>query len=326
MIDTHCHLNFSSFNPPSDGFLKRVISNAQLAGVEKIIVPGTDIESSKKAVEIAEKYEGVYAAVGLHPHHAYLCMERSNTSFFRTSQVTPICFGVAPVSLFKKSILRVPENIKRATCFDSTLIPLLSSNKVVAIGEVGIDKHPYQKTKYENYHIDSELVELQKQLFIEQIKLAIEYNKSLIIHNREARKEVLEILKDYWDVRLEGRTVFHCCEPDIGTTLGLSLLNFAIKHHIYIGVDGDVTYNKEKQEFVKKIPLDLLVLETDAPFLLPEPLRSQKKYPNEPKNMVLILNFIAALIRINIQKLNNITSENAKKLFGLTPSLPKQKR
>jgi len=190
---------------------------------------------------------------------------------------------------------------------------LLTLPKVVAVGEVGLDRHIYQKTKYRNYQIDEKFIGLQKQLFIEQIKLAIKYEKSLIIHSREAAGEMLAILgESSLTTPLTGHIVFHCCEAND------RLVEFALNHHIYIGVDGDVTYSKSKQEFVKKVPLELLVLETDSPFLLPEPLRSQKIYPNEPKNLLLIAEKIAELKKTSIKHLIEATTENAKKLFQTT--------
>ena len=106
--------------------------------------------------------------------------------------------------------------------------------------------------------------------------------------------------------------VFHCCEPDE------ELLAHAKEHHIFIGVDGDVTYSKKKQEFIKNVPLDMLVLETDSPFLLPEPLRSQKKFPNEPANIAVIAKFITHLCGVNIEDLQRITTDNAHRLFSLS--------
>jgi len=224
LFDTHCHLNFKAF----EGRVEEVVRAARDAGVNNIIVPGTDIETSKRAVEIAERFEGVYAAVGIHPHHVYeLFLEVRHRVFSSTSPPK----GGSPKSLTKKQV--------------STLLYLLKNPKVVAIGEVGIDKHNYQKTKHQDYKVDEAFVELQKIFLIEQIKLAIKYNKSLILHNREAKKDMLGLLESVWDKKLEGRTVFHCCEPDF------ELLEFAKKHKMFIGVDGDITYYKEKQEFIK---------------------------------------------------------------------------
>ena len=183
---------------------------------------------------------------------------------------------------------------------------------MVAIGEVGIDRHIYQKTKYPDYKIEEEFVELQKIFLKEQIKLAIKHKKSLILHNREAKKDMLGLLESVWDKKLEGRTVFHCCEPDF------ELLEFAKKHKMFIGVDGDITYYKEKQEFIKTIPLEMLVFETDSPFLNPEPLRKKERGTNnEPKNIKIIAEYIASLLHCSTDSLSKQATENARKLFNL---------
>jgi TatD DNase family protein len=286
MFDTHCHLNFKAFRKD----LPLVIDRAKAVGVNHFVVPGTDIETSKKAVEIAEKFDGVYAAVGIHPHHVFRVKDES-----------------------VKNISRA-QNIFTSSSF-MEIEALLSHPKVVAVGEVGMDKFQYTNTKYQTYVIDENFVNLQKEILAEQIKLAIKYKKSLILHNRNAWGDLLEILERNWDNKLSGRTVFHCMESDFRAGI-TPPLQFAIDNHIYIGVDGDVTYSKEKQAFVKKIPLELLVLETDSPLLLPEPLRSKKLYPNEPKNIPIILDCISQLRKESREKIEAATTENAKKLFN----------
>ncbi len=284
MFDTHCHLNFKAF----DGKVKELIEDAKAAGVSYIVVPGTDLETSKRAVEIANspsvipsEVEGsIFAAVGIHPHHVYE---------FR----------------IKNLELRMKEYVKE-------IESLLKNKKVVAIGEVGVDRHYYNRTKYQEYKIDETFIELQKELLKDQIKLAIKYNLSLILHNRKAKKDMLHVLNDVWDGKLEGRSVFHCCEPDE------ELLEFAKQHKIYLGVDGDVTYRKDKQEFIKKVPLEMLVLETDSPFLLPEPLRSYKKFPNKPENLKIIAECIAKLKALPLQGFMDTVSENSMRLFNIS--------
>jgi len=294
LFDTHCHLNFKAF----DGRVEEVVDNAKKVGVNNIIVPGTDVESSRKAVEIAEKYQGVYAAVGIHPHHVYQYLKDSESKFLSHESLPSESEGSRKRKNFSSS------------SFEQDIIEiekLLKNSKVVAVGEIGIDKHYYQKTKYKNYQVNPELVEGQKDLFTEQIKLAIKYKKALIIHNREAKKEVLKVLSEPTFAKaLAGKAVFHCCEPDE------ELLEFAKKNKIYIGTDGDITYRKDKQEFIKEISLDMLVLETDSPFLAPD-----KKFPNEPKNIPLIAGFIAQLLHCPIDKLAKQTTENARRLFSI---------
>lgn len=292
LFDTHCHLNFGAF----DGMVEEVVDRAKQNGVNQIVIPGTDIPTSEKAVAIAEKFEGIYAAVGIHPHHVFEIFKAWEQNFLSLR---------GPLH---------PESEKNPI---PSLSKLLLNPKVVAIGEVGIDRHIYQKTKYPDYKIEEEFVKLQKEFLKEQIKLAIKYNKSLILHNREAKKDMLEILSND-ELRItDYRSVFHCCEPD------LELLEFAKKHKMFIGVDGDITYYKEKQEFIKSVPLEMLVLETDSPFLSPR-LRpaigvTTARQSNEPKNIAVIAEFIAKLLNCSIASLTKQTTENARVLFKVSP-------
>ncbi len=293
MFDTHCHLNFGAF----DGRVDEVIKNAQSVGVNQIVIPGTDVATSEKAVAIAEKYEGIYAAVGIHPHHVFeIWMMESRK----------LKVGVEDRELkIEKNQPSTFDHQPLSSIFNP-LLSLLSHPKVVAIGEVGIDRHIYQKTKYPDYKIAEEFVELQKEFFLEQIKLAHKYKKALIIHNREAKKDVLEILNTNHLILNTVPAVFHCCEPDP------ELLKFAQEHKMFIGVDGDITYYKEKQAFIKTVPLEMLVLETDSPFLSPI-----RQFPNEPKNIKIIAKFIASLLHCSIDTLMKQTMENARILFKL---------
>ncbi|MFA5770171.1 MAG: TatD family hydrolase [Patescibacteria group bacterium] len=296
MFDTHCHLNFGAF----DGRVGDVINEAKRAGVNQIVIPGTDIPTSEKAVAIAEKFEGIYAAVGIHPHHVFEIYATPPRGPLAIPQKQKSSLGVIPAEAGIQANLIQLEK-------------LLSHPKVVAIGEVGIDRHIYQKTKYPDYKIAEEFVELQKIFLKEQIKLAIKYDKSLILHNREAKVDMLEVLNNIWDKKLEGRSVFHCCEPDP------EVLKFAQEHKMFIGIDGDITYYKEKQEWIKTVPLEMLVLETDSPFLMPRLLsgeRSDIRY-NEPKNIPLISEFVADLKGISINQLIDTTTKNAEILFRL---------
>ena len=244
---------------------------------------GTNLETSQKAIDLAQKHDGLYASVGLHPHHVFSYM-----TSLRGDEVD------AAISL---------------------LTPIVSHPKVIAIGETGLDRHIYKKTHYQDYEITEDFIKLQKQFFTYQIKLAIKHQKTLIIHNRDAVKELLEILKDYWDPFLEQRSVFHCVEPDE------RILEFASNHKIFIGIDGDITYDKKKQDFIKKVPLELLVLETDSPYFTPEPLlhsNSEENTINQPKNLKLIADFISKIKQTNPRTLIETTSRNAMTLFSLS--------
>ena len=274
MFDTHCHLNFQAF----EGKVEQVINAAKGAGVELFLVPGTDVLTSKRAAEIAKSFQGVFAAVGIHPHHVFSLLEKD-----------------------KEEIKEELEKIKE----------LAKEEKVVAIGEIGLDKHIYKRTKYENYKINEKFSELQKQVLKQQIKIALELEKALVLHNREAHIELLKLLDELWDKKLSGRAVFHCCEPK------KELLEFAKEKKIFLGFDGDLTYSAQKQVFFKKVPLELIVFETDSPFLTPEPVKQERKFPNEPKNLIYAIELGSYLKNTPLQNLMNITTENGKLLFGI---------
>jgi len=277
MFDTHAHLNFKRFKKDVDTIIAHMFAEGGFVGV---VIPGTDLQSSKRAVELAEKYDGVYAAVGVHPHHNY--------------------------DFFTGTSRKLIDDIEEL---------LSSSKKIVAIGEIGLDRHTYEDTKYENYHVDEAFIQSQREIFIMQLELAKKHKLSVIVHNREAIRDLMDALTEAWDPYFEGRMVFHCCEPK------QELLDFAIKHNIFIGIDGDITYTTEealqKREFIKKVPRELLVLETDSPFLLPEPLRSEKKYPNTPLNLHLIAEYVAKCRGESTEELIKRTTANAQRLFQL---------
>src|SRR3989344_1845562 len=155
MFDTHCHLNFKAFA----GKVDQVINRARDAGVDYFVVPGTDVETSQKAIEITEKFEGVYAAVGIHPHHVYKLYSN--------------------VILGSESDSRIDSGQARMTNALNEIEKLLSHPKVIAVGEVGLDRHVYKNTKYKNYDIYPEFIEGQKIFFLEQLKLASKYKKTL---------------------------------------------------------------------------------------------------------------------------------------------------
>lgn len=169
---------------------------------------------------------------------------------------------------------------------------------VVAIGEVGLDYFRSEIAKKD-----------QISLLEKQIHLAIDLKKSLILHNRESTDDLLTVLAKNWDSKLNGKVVFHFAQPEE------KILNFALKNQAYLGFDGDITYDPRKQSFLQKVPLNLLVFETDSPYILPEPERSLKKYPNNPSNLALIIQKAAEILDNSVESLITISSENAARLF-----------
>jgi TatD DNase family protein len=261
MFDTHCHLNLPFF----DKNYFDVIEKARNEGVSNILIPGVDIKTSKKAIEIAQSFNHVYAAAGIHPT---VNLEEDDLA---------------------KNIFQLEELIS-------------SSDRVVAVGEIGLDY----------YHLNTP-ARIQKLFLKEQFKLAIKYDKAIILHSRHSSEDIIPVLNEVGLENIKGKTVFHCCEPI------KELLNFSIKNRIYIGVDGDVTYDNEKAEFIKQVPLDLLILETDSPYLTPEPIRSHNidKDNNEPKYIKYIAQKVADIKGIGVERLKKVTSDNAFRFFNI---------
>lgn len=279
LIDTHCHLNFKAF----DGGQKKIIKKALDVGVSTFIVPGTDIKTSELAVKLASEFEGVFAVTGVHPHHVH---NYSSTDFDEE---------------WSRDYLVLQD--------------LLKSKKVVGVGEIGLDKHTYFASRHgDGVAISDESFNMQKKILLAQLELARECGKSVVIHNREAKDDLVAFISENRKVfeHFAHHLVFHCCEAEE------DLLRVAIELHFYIGVDGDVTYDGAKQSFIREVPLEMLVLETDSPYILPEPLKSQKKYPNTPSSIPLIAQAVAEIKNTDISQVAELTTQNAMTLFGLT--------
>lgn len=237
-----------------------VISRAREAGVGHILVIGWDVESSKKAISIAHEFEDVYAAVGIHPEN----LEGIN----------------------EQSLLEIEE--------------LAKDEKVVAIGEIGLDYHWFKDPKdHEN----------QKTWFVKQIELANKLHLPISIHAREAIGDLLDILKNH---PLERSGVLHCYSgsPE-------SLKEFA-KLGFYFGFDGPITYKnaKEPKESVIACPIDKILTETDSPYLPPVPHRGER---NESSYIPLILAQMAALKEVDESFMAEQVKENFERLFSVKP-------
>ncbi|MEK9179240.1 MAG: TatD family hydrolase, partial [Patescibacteria group bacterium] len=128
--------------------------------------------------------------------------------------------------------------------------------------------------------------------------------------SRETAEEMIKILFENWNEALKNRTVLHCCEASD------NLFAFAKENGIYIGIDGDITWSKKKQRFIQSVPLSMLVLETDAPYLTPLALKETEKW-NEPKNVAVVAEWVAKIKEISIDEVGKVTNENAQRLFGI---------
>ena len=170
------------------------------------------------------------------------------------------------------------------------------NQKVVAIGEIGLD-----------YYWNTENKELQKKAFVEQIKIANELELPIVIHTREAVMDTLEILKQN-EVYKKG--VFHCCP------LNRELIKEGLKLGFYISFAGPVTFKNSKNanEVISMVPTDKILIETDSPYLSPEPLRGGR---NDPRNVKFIARKVADVKELTLEEIANITYQNAKKIFNI---------
>ncbi|HPQ44141.1 MAG TPA: TatD family hydrolase [Syntrophales bacterium] len=252
LIDSHAHLELSEF----DDDREEVIQRAKENGVEYIVTVGINPEDSRQAVAIAEHYDNVYAAVGVHPHDT--------------------------------------EGVD-AAAYDS-LIKLSASEKVVAYGEIGLDF-------FKNYSPR----DIQIKAFGEQLELAGELGLPIIIHDREAHREIVEMLKG-WNGQTGG--VIHCFSGDYDMARKCLDMGF------YISIPGTITYRKSEtlRDVARRVPMDRILVETDCPFLSPEPKRGKR---NEPANVVYTARRIAEIKGLPFGDVAKITSENASNVFGL---------
>ncbi len=171
----------------------------------------------------------------------------------------------------------------------------INDNKIMAIGEIGLD-----------YHYGIEEKELQKQYFKKQLDMARKYRKAVVIHSRDSIEDTYQIMKEYKDVKM----TLHCYSGSVEMAKKFLELN------VYFGIGGVVTFknNRILKEVVKMLPLSRILLETDSPYLTPEPYRGTK---NEPKNVLLVAEEIAKIKNITLEEVLKITTENAICQFDL---------
>lgn len=189
-----------------------------------------------------------------------------------------------------------PENKTTLINQIEELAALATKNKVAAIGECGLDYSPAPPPELDRSRAD------QIHLFKEQIKLAQKLNLPLLIHSRKAFDDTVKVLAEYKNIQ----GVFHCYAGGKKGIVKVNQLGF------YFGLDGNLTYDVGLQNVVNLIPLEKIILETDAPFLSPEPLRGKR---NEPANTKIVAEFLAKIKHIPFEKITQITTQNAQKLF-----------
>ncbi|MGM0899381.1 MAG: TatD family hydrolase [Bacillota bacterium] len=250
-IDTHVHLNADQY----DEDLQEVIDRALNSKVEKMVVIGFDRKTIKRAIELAEQHDFIYAVVGWHPVDAIDCTD---------------------------------EDLE-------WIEQLAAHKKVVGIGETGLD-----------YHWDKSPREIQQQVFRKQIQLAKRVGLPIIIHNREATEDVLTILREEDAQEVGG--VMHCFGGSVETA------QESIKMNFMISLGGPVTFKnaKKPKEVAAEIPLEHLMIETDAPYLAPHPYRGKR---NEPSYVPLVAEEIARLKELPVETVAEATTKNAERFY-----------
>lgn len=225
IFETHAHLDFTDYDNDRDLLLKKCFN----AGIEFIINIGTDEKSSRNSVEMSEKYDKVYAAVGYHPHD---------------------------VENYDEDVIR----------------ELAKYKKVVAIGEIGLD-----------YYRNLSPKKIQKEVFARQIELAIAMHKPIIVHDRNAHEDTLDILQQY----KPDKVVFHCFSGDE------LMADKIIEQGWKISFTGVVTFkNSNMENIIRRVPSDGYFIETDSPFLTPVPFRGKR---NSPLNLRYIIEKISEI-------------------------------
>ena len=233
--------------------IDEIMKNAKEKGINRLINNGCDLKSNNEVLCLIKKYDNMYGALGIHPEN---------------------------INIFKEEDLNKLEKT-------------LNNEKIIAIGEIGLDYHYTKDNKQE-----------QIKLFENQLKLATKYNLPVIIHSREATEDTINILKKY---NLKG--VIHSFSGSLETA------EIYIKMGYLLGINGVLTFKNSKlKEVIAKISLDNIILETDSPYLTPEPFRGKR---NEPSRICDIAKFISELKNVSLEELARITNANIKRIFDI---------
>ena len=227
-------------------------------GVAYVLNAASELKSSQRSLDYSQKYSHVYASAGIHPHEA----------------------------------------IKARDGFEAALESFFGNEKVVAVGEMGLD-----------YHYDFSPRDVQRDVFIKQLELAKKLKKPIIVHNREAHRDTLDIVKPY--AGAIGGGVFHCFSG------GVEIAREVLEMGFYLSFGGAVTFKNARRaaEVIEYMPIDRLLLETDCPYMTPEPHRGKR---NDSSKIILVARKVAEIKKITLDETASITTDNAKKLYNIS--------
>lgn len=276
-FDSHAHVNFSAFKDDGEDVLKKCLSEDIF-----VVNVGSQYSTSKRAVEYAHRFKnGIWAAVGIHPVHL-----NKGSFLYRDPEE----------EIEDVEIKTTGEEFEREKYRE-----LAKDEKVVAIGEVGLDYHHFEEG------IDAEpLKERQKEVFREFIKLANEVKKPMIIHCWDAYDDLLDMLEI---TPAEKKGIVHSFVGSYKTANEFIALGYKI------GMNGIVTYGESYDRLIKETDLENIVIETDCPYLTPRPLEKSKR--NEPTFVKIVAKKIADVKGISIEEVAEVTTKNAKAIFGI---------
>ncbi|MCK5415909.1 TatD family hydrolase [Candidatus Parcubacteria bacterium] len=277
LIDTHTHINFKEFRNDGDQIIRNCLN-------KKIwmVIPGSDYKSSRMALEYANKYEkGVYAAVGLHPIHLYELKNEKGVILSRDEEFN--------YDIYEK---------------------LAKFEKAVAIGEIGLDYYHLPKD------VDTTTAKnKQKDVLWQQLLLARRLDLPAIIHCRQAHDDMIELIKEfkkkYRNLMPISKpwAVMHC----FSGTESLAWQYFELG--LIVSFTGLITFSQQWDELIRKLPYDKFMIETDSPYMTPEPHRGER---NVPEFVGLVANRIAEIKKLSFERIAEITTDNAKKLFKIS--------
>ncbi len=281
-FDSHAHYDDARFDDERD----KLIEDVYKSGVTRIISAGYSLEGSIKSLELSNKYNFIYSTVGISPNDL---IERAEVSNLEKSKTN--------LENIEKSYPQIDEEMWKQNIekIDKLISSNLSSKRIVAVGEIGFD-----------YHYDTDK-KIQYEAFWKQIDIANKYDLPIVIHTRDAVMDTLTMLKEH-PVNKKG--VFHCCP------LNRELVKEALKLGFYISMAGPVTFKNSKNanEIIEMCPMDKILIETDSPYLAPEPVRGTR---NDSRNLKYIAQKIASVKGITIEEVAETTYENTMKCFNI---------
>ncbi|HEY9062895.1 MAG TPA: TatD family hydrolase [Pseudobacteroides sp.] len=253
LFDSHAHYDDEKFQDDRDDIIKKAYEE----GVSYILNAASDIDTSLTSMDLAQKFDFVYAAVGVHPHSAS--------------------------TMDESTIARITEMVR--------------SPKVVAIGEIGLD-----------YYYDYSPKDVQKYWFKRQLELAIELSMPVIIHDRDAHEDIINIMKESKISQVGG--VMHCFSGS------REMAKILLDMGFFLSFGGPVTFKNAKKaiDVLQYVPMDRMLIETDSPYLSPEPLRGKR---NDSRNVRLVAEKIAEIKGLDFETIASETLNNARRLFGI---------